>query len=450
MQKSTVFALILLCLILGSLAAVARLSPPTQPCPNGCNVIVIAVDTLSAKHLSVYGYERDTMPRTEAFFADDFIFDEAYSVSPWTLPSFSSMYFSDLPTNITFKDLDNRPNLLSELRNNNYTIRAILSPYEQFILDAIYRPFSDSEQTRTTDTFNAGFDKLTELTTDGTPFMLWMHTFEVHDPYAPKSPYDEHFEKLEGYEKVTMDDLVAANQSDEQNPERDRAYALRYDQGLASLDDRLGGFLERLPQDILDSTVIIVTSDHGEAFGEHGKVWHANNLHNEELHVPLFIRVPGTSGRRISDPVSLLDLTPTIFTLTRTAHTLTVLGADLTPSMLEEKSRDKPLLFVNGFPYFLSKEQVKPGFKPPASLAEVGVEGSEKHVIERSSIGARYYDLKVVSHSSSSEESISVFDLRKDPGEKSPLEIGLDELPVPLRDAFHSLENNALPQSSAQ
>ena len=77
-----------------------------QPCARGCNVILIMVDTLSAKHLATYGYERDTMPRTEAFFEKGVVFEQASSNAPWTLPSFTSMYFSDVASRISFADIE--------------------------------------------------------------------------------------------------------------------------------------------------------------------------------------------------------------------------------------------------------------------------------------------------------------------------------------------------------
>lgn len=409
----------------------------TDPCPSGCNVIVIAVDTLSAKHTKLQGYERDTMPRVEAFFADDFIFEQAYSVSPWTLPSFASMYFSDLPNKISFKDFDGRSNLFSELRENNYAVAAVLHPGQYFIMDAIYRPFETSEKVLTKDTYTEASKTLAELQDTKKPFLLWLHTFEVHDPFAPKNPYDSYFETLEGYNHVTFFDLVEANAQDA-DPHRDQAYKLRYDQGIASLDDRLGGFLENLSQEVLDTTVIIVTSDHGEAFGEHGKVWHANGVYDEELHVPLYVRIPGMTGRNIENPVSLIDLAPTIFSFTNTEKPNTFKGESLAPLLLSGHREDTPLVFVNGMPYFLRDFVLNRNSQPYKTLKEAEAEGSEKPLIEVTSFGARLGSYKVISHTLPGEyiPQTLIFDLSNDPGEHSPLPLSQSDLPQKLTDAL--------------
>ena len=94
-------AVLLVALIVSSSRFTHSAKVEASPCKN-CNVILIMVDTLAAKHLKVYGYARDTMPRTEAFFKEHgTIFVHAYSQTSWTLPSFNSLFFSDVPTDIT-------------------------------------------------------------------------------------------------------------------------------------------------------------------------------------------------------------------------------------------------------------------------------------------------------------------------------------------------------------
>lgn len=441
MKKYPYLLLIALLVIAGSAIAITTFHKSPEPCPSGCNIIVIAVDTLSAKHTKIDGYDRDTMPRTEAFFADDFIFEEAYSVSPWTLPSFSSIYFSDLPNQISFRDLDERDNLFTELRKDSITIRSVLHPKPIFITDAIYKPLREEERSYSAEIFSVGMEKLQELQSSGNPFLLWLHTFEAHDPFSPKEPYDTYFEALDGYENITMNDLLSANEQHETNVERDTAYALRYDQGIASLDDRLGAFLETLPQEILDTTVIIVTSDHGEAFGEHGKVWHANSLYNEELHVPLFIRVPGISGRKISEPVSLLDLAPTILSFTKTPEPEYFKGESLAPLLLKGTHTHRPLMFVHGMPYFMQKENLKAGIVPPTTLAKTGAEGSTRPIIEMSTFGVQYGSIKSIWHIVGSDEmaQVQVFDLSSDPGEQTPLDMPLEKMPSEIVSTFASI-----------
>lgn len=441
MNKKFLLLFIAFLAVTGLIASgITHTQKKTDPCPTGCNVIVVAVDTLSAKHTKEHGYERDTMPRVEAFFADDFIFENAYSVSPWTLPSFASMFFSDFPNQISFKEFDGRANVFSELRQNNYAIGAVLDPSPYFIMDAIYRPFDRSEKVLTKDTYTEATKKLAELQDTDKPFLLWLHTFEVHDPFAPKEPYNSLFDQLDGYNHVTFFDLVEANKL-EPDPVRDQAYRLRYDQGIVSLDDRLGAFLEGLSQEVLDSTVIIVTSDHGEAFGEHGKVWHANGVYDEELHVPLYIRIPGMAGRKIETPVSLIDLAPTIFSFTKTDEPDAFKGKSLTTLLYTGQDEERPLVFMNGMPYFLRNFVLDRNSRPYKSLEQAGAEGSEQPLIEISSFGARLGSYKVISHIAPGEQipQTYVFDLSQDPGEHTPLETSLHDLPRGLTDALLSI-----------
>jgi arylsulfatase A-like enzyme len=129
------------------------------------------------------------------------------------------------------------------------------------------------------------------------PFFAFLHNYLVHTPYLPPPPYASMF-----------DPLPAGASADERN-------RLAYEQEVRYGDDQIRALLEGLQAlGVLDRTLVIVTGDHGEQFGEHGGTEHTYDLHDEVAHVPLLMRLPGVfpADMRIAEPVSLADIAPTV------------------------------------------------------------------------------------------------------------------------------------------
>ena len=393
-------------------------------CSPKCNVILIIEDTLAASHLKTYGYKRDTMPQTTAFFEKNgVIFEQAHSVSPWTLPSFASMYFSDLANNITHKDLEQgtRTNLISLLRDTRaINIRAVVPPRGTlFIYDIIGKPFLEAEFVlpKNGDVFNPGIQTIKKLATENKAFFLVLHSLKIHDPYEPKSPYTSAFDSSTEYPSVSMQTLRNENAKPELPASTTEVFKLRYDQGILQEDAALAGFLNSLSPALLANTVVIFTSDHGEAFGEHGKYWHAMNLYQEELHVPLMIAGPNLKPRRVPDPVSGLDLAPTILSIMGAPIPSTLLGDDLTPLLFGSTLGERELQFVNGTPSYLD---LSDGKEPPfINLKATGKEGSGEPLIIASQKGLRRGNLKAITRSQ--QGPIEFYDLSADPKEQTPI-----------------------------
>jgi arylsulfatase A-like enzyme len=401
------------------------------------------MDTLSAKHIGVYGYDRDTMPRTTAFFKDGVIFEDATASSPWTLPSFTGMYFSDLATNITYADLDGgRKNIQSELRENGVIIRAVVPSAGNFLIDAITRPFAKDEITTPGEgqrPFTLARDGLKELVASGKRFFYSIHSFEVHDPYNPGDEYDEIFGNADEYPVVTMRDLLIENSKPEIDMERTKIFELRYDQNLLKIDARIAEFLESIPKETLKNTAVILAADHGEAFGEHGKVWHGNGVFQEVLHVPLMMRVPGIRAKRIVEPVSLLDMAPTVLSMMNVNVPSEFTGKNLVPLIASQPFRERTIPFVQGMPYFL--KEVTPDMKPAVSLQATGAEHSTAPIIEPTMYGVRQGKQKMfVMLNHSAQTRNHWFNLETDPGEtvnlwpESP-----DAVPKNLKGALDAL-----------
>ncbi|TSC63610.1 MAG: arylsulfatase A family protein [Parcubacteria group bacterium Athens0416_74] len=407
-------------------------------------MIIIAVDTLAAGHLQTYGYGRDTMPQTEQFFSRGTIFENAYSGAPWTLPSFASLYFSNVPSQVTFKDLarNGKPSFVSAARDAGSAIYGVLLPNTVFVTDAVNSPFKEAEiEYGGTDTFSKAGGAVRRLSEQskrtGNPFLLMVHTFDAHDPYSPVPPYDTVFGTSDQNKTVTMQDILHANLAATPTTETLHDYILRYDQQLRRLDDKLGRFLESIPESTLDDTVVILLSDHGEAFWEHGHFWHGLSLHKEEMHVPLMVRAPGAGARRVSEPVSLLDLGPTVLSLMDIPSPDTFAGDDISILLKGENLGKRLLRYENGYPFFL--HTITPDIVPPSSLSAVDAWDTNLPVIEKSSEGARWGDLVYIRAVRVPSKRF-MFDLSSDPTEKENLlSTTVAETRAPLVEQFKEM-----------
>lgn len=412
-------------------------------CPQKCNVVLIVMDTLAAGHIKTYGYDRDTLPKTSKLFEDEgVIFDHAQSVSPWTLPSFNSIYFSNMPSRITFEDLEasNRVTLQSQLRANKISIKAV-SHFGTFIDDAITRLYARDELIPTTNPLYVAKGELKKLSSTTPQFFMLVHSFKAHDPYRPEGEYLTLFGSTTGNEVVTMRDLIIENKAEQPNVALREAYRLRYDQNLAQIDSYLYDVITSIPEEVKKNTVVILTSDHGEAFNEHGKVWHSNSLYQEEVHVPLMMLIPGISARRISEPVSHLDLTPTILSFAHAPQSELFLGESLVPVIEgKEKMHHRTILGMQGAPAFLSglDLQVFAG-NIPKTLRATGAQGSSAPIIEPTMLSARKGDYVYIAKKRRfSPTHWEIYNMKTDPLQQHSL-YPKTEVPDSIRAEFFDL-----------
>jgi arylsulfatase A-like enzyme len=142
------------------------------------------------------------------------------------------------------------------------------------------------------------------------PFFAFLNYFDAHDPYTPPPPFDARFGNAGPPPPL---------EDDRRYSESELGHLLDgYDGALSYTDDQLGRLLDDLKgRGLLDDTIVVITSDHGEQFGEHGLVDHANSLYRQLLHVPLILSFPSRipASHRVSDPVTLVDLPATILDL---------------------------------------------------------------------------------------------------------------------------------------
>ena len=284
--------------------------------PSDRNLILISLDTLRASSVSGLGYARKTTPKIDvAFVEEGTTFSEALSTFPQTDVSHLSIFTGLFPAA--------QPE------------RGRVRPRDRLVLVAELLQSAGLETAAFTENalvsgalgFWFGFDRFTERHFEhadrGRPtmedgiryaceqrerrFFLFLHTYKTHDPYVPAPAYEELFAS-----PIPDGEFPAPGV-----PQKHRQLVDRYDRTIREADDLVGELLEALASCGLDDkTVLVLTSDHGEAFGEHGIAGHGFTPHQEALHVPLFLRGPGIpGGQRIDAPVSIADLTPTILQL---------------------------------------------------------------------------------------------------------------------------------------
>ncbi len=348
-----------------------------SPAPEMPNVVLISIDTLRADRLGLYGYPRQTTPNLDAWAKRRAtVFTRAVAPSPWTIPSHVSMFsgLDALRHGVNHPvPVPGRLDMMAELfRDAGYGTLAItgggfMRPRRGFAqgFDR-YRYWPDP---KSEDELEAGVDRALEWVEafSDRPFLLFFHTFEVHYPYRRRQPF---FTELAGEDVALTPEVhlgfntvpVAAEQGFELSkeffwkpskdvPERSpvsevelREIGDRYDSGIAYADSRLERLLTRLEARDLDRrTVVIVTSDHGEALGERGLAGHAY-LYDWNLLVPLLIATPDgerPEGGRIETQVRTVDLLPTVAELAGLEVPAGLDGASLVP-LLEGRQSAHP------------------------------------------------------------------------------------------------------------
>ena len=323
------------------------------------NVIVVGIDTLRADHLSCYGYERKTTPNIDRLAAGGALFLDDVSQAPWTLPSFASLFTSLYPhqhgvTSGLTQVKDTFPTLASTLLEKGYSTGAIINSRvldPEMKLDRGFQFYDRlGPNTRLADgTTRDGLAWIDKQ--KGKPFLLFLHYFDPHEPYAPPAPYDTlyypeysggkfghafHFWK-EFPEAAALNFKVL-----ESNTPEDWAHIVAlYDGEITFTDAAIGDLLKGLEsRGLTKRTLIVVTADHGEEFYDHKGFGHGHSLFAELLRVPLIFSLPGriAPNQRLSEQVRAIDMMPTVLDILGIKSQARFEGASLLP-MLEGKGR---------------------------------------------------------------------------------------------------------------
>ena len=285
---------------------------------NSINVILISLDTLRADHLKCYGYKRNTSPNIDKLAKDSVVFFNTFSHAPYTLSSHMSMMTSLLPMNhkVLYIDRSLNPSiktLADLLRNNDYITVA----------------FTGGGQVSARYGFSKGFDFYYEEYMGGVhinsaerlfkhaskwirknknlKFFLFLHTFQIHNPYHSPPPFGQIFLKKEyPWKYISLQEILGQGYPrlfrELKRIEKENVIAL-YDGEIRYTDECfIKPFIKELKKlNLYDRTMIILTSDHGEEFRDHYSWGHGHNLYNEVIKVPLIIKFPYSkySGKKV-------------------------------------------------------------------------------------------------------------------------------------------------------
>jgi len=324
--------------------------------PNHPNVLLILPDTLRADHLGCYGYQRQTSPNIDEFAEECVLFEKAFSTSPWTKTAIGSILTSLYPhEHRAFQWADNlsHANLtLSEIfRNKNFktfSVQAnhiITSRYGFHQGFQVYKEMKNDLAENLTNEFISWLSKKNRR-----PFFAYLHFMDTHYPYRVPEDYQRIYAS-ENQSHLNLKQLIAQDirlLTEMGMPQSDRDYIVNlYDDSIKYFDIHFGRILEALKANqMLDETIIILVSDHGEEFWEHGSFGHGHTLYNELLHVPLMIRYPSIlPAQRVFPPVSLIDLYPTILSLAGIDYNQKIRGINMLPAILNERKLERILYF---------------------------------------------------------------------------------------------------------
>jgi len=312
------------------------------------NIILISLDALRVDHLGCYGYHRDTSPEMDRLAAEGIRFDWAICQAPTTLPSHMSTLTSLYPTvhgvRMNRRLSGRRLTLAEYLREHGYRTAGNTSGgymdavygFEQGfdVYDDFYKPCNRAVP-RILNWLDTGL-------ADG-PFFVFFHTYDIHSPYDAPEPWKNMFADpyYSGGFEPTSRALERINKRVESDPTRGHGLSPedvkfvvdRYDAGIRWTDHWIGKLVGGLEErNLLDSTWIVITADHGEEFTEHGAFLHGK-LYLTCAHVPLIMRPPGEGlrGQAVSEIVELIDLMPTFLDLAGVTPADTLQGRSLLP-----------------------------------------------------------------------------------------------------------------------
>ncbi len=307
-------------------------------------VVLISVDALRADRLAVYGHTQGRTPAIDALAADGVVFDRAYSNSPLTLPSHTSLLSGRLPFATGVRNnagfvVDDRHRMLAEiLRDRGYATGAVVSSFAlgratgiaqgfTFFDDGLSGAGQDVQQAIASSGWrdDAASEQIAErwLTSTRSPrAFLFLHLFGPHRPRETGT----------------------------------KSSGAQYDAAVADADEAIGRLVKYLKaHQLYDQSTIILVSDHGEGLGDHGEEAHGVLVYDEVLRVPFIVKPAASeeSGRRVSHVVQLADITPTVLDLAKAPVPDNLAGRSLTPLLAGDDDFPARIVYSESmYPYY--------------------------------------------------------------------------------------------------
>ena len=293
---------------------------PSPASCRDCNVVLISIDTLRADHVAALGYPRATTPHFDALAARGVLYENAIAQSSWTRPAHMSMFTGLHPREHGFVSLgdtrpleDTIPTIASVLRKQGYRTAAFVGGVNLSASIGFDRGF---------DVFRSNGKYFRDNLEDsrywldheaGEKFFLFLHGYDAHTPYAN----DRIDRAALGIADAPPQASHAGTCREEGSIERIAPFLDEYDAAVHRADRYLGKIVADLQaRNLLRNTILLVVSDHGEEFLEHGRCFHISTLYREVLHVPVLIVAPGLASRRVAELVAAsVSIAPTVMEL---------------------------------------------------------------------------------------------------------------------------------------
>lgn len=384
------------------------------------NIILISLTNVGANHLGLYGYERNTSPNIDAFAEESIVFDNFFGHASWTLPSgmslFTSLYPYQHKVMNRYYEHDRTPiqtlspdivTMIDVLNDGGYRTAAFTGGFDYrpiFGLSNRFNFYTDSKETDplkdlvdTKFLEERRFGHMAEVMPDAlewieqnkaNKFFLFLQGYETHCPFSPKPPYDKRFvasttEDIKVnpaycYRGFHNDGTYVSFTTILVNRTLQRVFSqlnlskkdidfleAQYDAEVKQVDDTIGDFMDQLlTKGILDNTIIILLSEHGEMFAKHKRFGRAGTirgtLYDDVIHIPLIIRHPDVGPRRIGELAQMIDTMPTILEFVELPIPKSVQGKSLIPLIYNNKTINKNIYGGSvygrpGFEYYEAK-----------------------------------------------------------------------------------------------
>lgn len=321
--------------------------------PGVPNVLLIILDTVRAANLSLYGYPRETTPNLTRLASNGVRFDQAISTAPWTLPSHASLLTGRWPHELSASWVvpldDTHPTLAEFFSSRGYATGGFVANVGycswEFGLDRGFTRYRDFPLSLPTIVGSSSIGRQLDrnlrlrnlLKTDqhlvrvaaptisgeflgwlnerqDRPFFAMLNYYDAHGPYLPPAPFDRKFSASGRHADLSpLHRYLTRPRRTLLSAEVVQREIDQYDGALAYLDQELGKLFESLTtRGLMENTIVLVTADHGEEFGEHGIYDHGNTLYRPSVHVPLILVAPGRARGVVTRPVSLRDVPQTL------------------------------------------------------------------------------------------------------------------------------------------
>ena len=305
------------------------------------NVLLVTIDTLRTDRLSCYNPEQLKTPNIDTLAAKSVVFTRAFAHTSTTLPSHTNILLGMTPLyhgvhdNLNFKVREEYLTLAEHLKQDGYSTGAFVGAFpldSKFGLSQGFDTYDDGDFWSTSSGKAVSAERPAGVVVDkalewlnrcSSPWFLWVHCFDPHDPYDPPEPFRTEYKDAP------------------------------YNGEVAYVDHELGKLFAYLRKNRLEeNTLIVFTGDHGESLGQHGEMTHGCFAYNSTIWIPLIISIPGVKPQVVHQDVSHIDLFPTVCDILKIEKPPILQGSSLMPCIKGKKLKRRTIYFESLSPYY--------------------------------------------------------------------------------------------------